>query len=140
VNCGAWRRGSKGYGKAVNDGVLSLEPDLPPLPDAAAENPDDESWLFDSRRGYMDQLMRYKTPEDVAKMETTMRERQKVCQWCGAEFIAKKKSHIYCSDACSSDGGRKKRQDYNRRWRREKKAEALGVEPQELVEEGSDDA
>jgi chromatin segregation and condensation protein Rec8/ScpA/Scc1 (kleisin family) len=121
VNCGTWRRNSKTYGKAVDDGVSSLEPDLPPLPDAVAENPDDEDWLFDSRCNYMDQLMRYKTPEEVAEMEATMRDRRKACQWCGAEFIAKKKSGTYCSPNCRLNGSRKRSQDYNRRWRQERK-------------------
>ncbi len=45
--------------QAVQSRMASLEPDLPDLPEGFA-TPDDEGWLFDSRRGYMEQLDSYK--------------------------------------------------------------------------------
>ena len=54
----------------------------------------------------MDQLAHYKSPEDVAKMRATMRERHKTCQWCGTQFIATRKSMIYCQDNCRIKGWR----------------------------------
>ena len=61
-----WRRNwpryanaSKVYGHAIQDALEGLEPDLPPLPTPEA-NPDDEGWLFDSRRDYLEQLEHYK--------------------------------------------------------------------------------
>ena len=39
----------------------ALEPDLPPLPEGDLEAaPEDEGWLFDSRRDYPEQLDSYK--------------------------------------------------------------------------------
>jgi hypothetical protein len=38
-----------------------LEPALPPLPEGESEEePDDDGWLFDSRRDYLEQLEHYK--------------------------------------------------------------------------------
>ncbi len=44
---------------AIEEKLLDLDPDLPPLPEPEA-NPSDEGWLFDSRRDYLDQLRHYK--------------------------------------------------------------------------------
>jgi hypothetical protein len=44
---------------AIQDALGDLDPDLPPLPEPDAE-PDDEGWLFDSRRDYLEQLEHYK--------------------------------------------------------------------------------
>jgi hypothetical protein len=44
---------------AVAEKLANLEPELPPLP-APEADPDDENWLFDSRRGYFEQLLHYK--------------------------------------------------------------------------------
>ncbi len=46
---------------AVTEKLAALEPDLPPLPEGVPEEePDDEDWLFDSRRDYLEQLENYK--------------------------------------------------------------------------------
>ncbi|MDP9457032.1 MAG: hypothetical protein M3Q60_14930 [Actinomycetota bacterium] len=45
--------------QAIEEKLRALEPDLPPLPEPEAL-PDDEDWLFDSRRDYMEQLRHYK--------------------------------------------------------------------------------
>ncbi len=45
--------------QAIEEKLAALEPDLPPLPEAEAL-PDDEGWLFDIRRDYMEQLGHYK--------------------------------------------------------------------------------
>jgi hypothetical protein len=50
-------------GLAIQDALEDLEPDLPPLPEPEA-NPDDEGWLFDSRRDYLEQLRHYKSRKD----------------------------------------------------------------------------
>jgi len=44
---------------AAQEKLEDLEPDLPELPEGEAD-PDDEGWLFDSRRSYMEQLDFYK--------------------------------------------------------------------------------
>jgi hypothetical protein len=36
----------------------ALDPELPPLPEPQV-GPDDEGWLFDSRRDYLEQLEHY---------------------------------------------------------------------------------
>jgi hypothetical protein len=45
----------------VREKLDALEPELPPLPEGETEDePDDEDWLFDSRRNYLEQLRHYK--------------------------------------------------------------------------------
>ncbi|PLS87222.1 MAG: hypothetical protein CYG60_03080 [Actinobacteria bacterium] len=44
---------------AIAEKLDALELDLPPLPEPEA-TPDDEGWLFDSRRAYLEQLRHYK--------------------------------------------------------------------------------
>jgi hypothetical protein len=47
--------------QAVREKLAALEPDLPDLPEGETEDdPDDEGWLFDSRRDYLEQLGYYK--------------------------------------------------------------------------------
>jgi hypothetical protein len=45
--------------QAVTEKLEALSPDLPPLPEGESD-PDDEGWLFESRRGYLEQLSHYK--------------------------------------------------------------------------------
>jgi hypothetical protein len=45
--------------QAVREKLEDLEPDLPSLPEGEA-SPEDEGWLFDSRRNYLEQLDHYK--------------------------------------------------------------------------------
>jgi hypothetical protein len=44
----------------IAEKLAALEPDLPPLPVGEANGADDEGWLFDSRRDYLEQLHHYK--------------------------------------------------------------------------------
>jgi hypothetical protein len=47
--------------QASTEKLAALEPDLPPLPEGATTGkPDDEGWLFDARRDYLEQLKHYK--------------------------------------------------------------------------------
>jgi len=71
----------------------------------------------------MDQLLRYKTPEEVAKMQATMRARKKTCTWCGTEFVARKSNALYCSSNCRLIGHRQHVRERVRRWRQAKKEE-----------------
>ncbi len=45
--------------RAVREKLAALEPELPLLPEPETD-PDDEEWLFDSRRDYREQLHYYK--------------------------------------------------------------------------------
>src|SRR5215208_1859324 len=45
--------------QAIREKLATLDPNLPPLPEGEAD-PDDEGWLFDSRRDYFEQLRHYK--------------------------------------------------------------------------------
>jgi hypothetical protein len=45
--------------QAIEEKLADVEPDLPPLPEPEA-SPNDKGWLFDSRRGYLEQLRHYK--------------------------------------------------------------------------------
>jgi len=44
---------------AIREKLEALEPELPSLPEGEAF-PEDEGWLFDSRRDYLEQLRYYK--------------------------------------------------------------------------------
>lgn len=47
--------------QAVREKLEALEPDLPPIPEGETEEePEDEGWLFDSSRDYLEQLRHYK--------------------------------------------------------------------------------
>lgn len=47
--------------QAAREKLEALEVDLPPLPEGTPDQePDDEGWLFDSRRDYLEQLRHYK--------------------------------------------------------------------------------
>jgi hypothetical protein len=47
--------------RAVREKLASLELELPLVPEPDLdEEPDDEGWLFDSNREYLEQLARYK--------------------------------------------------------------------------------
>jgi len=49
------------YQQAVREKLEALEPELPPIPEGETEDePEDEGWLFDSRRDYPEQLDSYK--------------------------------------------------------------------------------
>jgi hypothetical protein len=45
--------------QAIREKLATLDPNLPSLPEGEAD-PDDEGWLFDSRRDYFEQLRHYK--------------------------------------------------------------------------------
>jgi hypothetical protein len=81
---------------AIEEKASSLEPDLPERPEPEMGDDEDDDWLFDARRDYLDQLLRYKTPEEVARLY----ERHKVCPECGTEFIAKRRDGKFCSRRC----------------------------------------
>jgi hypothetical protein len=52
----------KALQRAVEEKLEALEPELPPIPGGELENdPDDDEWLFDSRREYLEQLRHYKS-------------------------------------------------------------------------------
>ena len=46
--------------QAIQEKADDFDPDLPPLPDPAAPGQDESNWLFDSLRGYFEQLEHYK--------------------------------------------------------------------------------
>jgi ribosomal protein S27AE len=83
--------------QAIEDKASSLEPDLPERPESEIDDEDDDSWLFDARRDYLDQLKRYKTPEELARLY----EKHKVCPECGTQFIAKRRDGVFCSRLCA---------------------------------------
>jgi hypothetical protein len=96
--------------QAIMGSVTDLEIDLPDLPEPDEGDPDDEDWLFDTRRGYWEQFERYKTPEELAQMEAEIRSKYKTCPYCGAAFRAKTTRRMYCSNSCRSQAGKKKRE------------------------------
>jgi hypothetical protein len=83
--------------RAIEEAASSLEVDLPERPEPEMPDEEDDGYLFDASRDYLDQLIRYKTPEEVARLY----ERHKVCPECGTEFIAKRRDGEYCSRVCA---------------------------------------
>jgi hypothetical protein len=92
---------------AIEEKASSLEVDLPERPESEMDDEDDDSYLFDARRDYLDQLKRYKTPEEWARLF----EKHKVCPECGTHFVAKRRNAVYCSHACAQ---RKRRREKGR--------------------------
>jgi hypothetical protein len=72
--------------------VGNMEPDLPELPEAEIEEPDESNWLFDSQRDYLEQMKHY-----PAKGR---RKRVLTCQHCGGEFTPNKQNQQYCNARC----------------------------------------
>jgi hypothetical protein len=58
----------------------------------------------------MEQLVRYKTPEELAQMQAEMQDKQKTCGYCGKAFRAKTARRMYCSNSCRAQAGKKKRE------------------------------
>jgi ribosomal protein S27AE len=93
---------------AIEESGSTLEPDLPDPPEPVVVDPDDEDWLFDRRRDYMEQLRRYKKGKEWARMQAAMRDRRKVCPECGTSFVAKHKERaVYCTPKCRLRAHRK---------------------------------
>jgi len=86
-----------------------VEPDL--------GTPNDDEWLFDSSRSYLEQLDYYKTHQGRS-LENV---REKSCAMCGESFIASKKDAMYCSQKCNHKA-------YRQRERAKKKAERVTYE------------
>jgi hypothetical protein len=78
------------------------------LPEVVADEgtPDDEEWLYDSRREYLDQLDYYKRHQ----ARPTENTREKACKTCGKIFIAARRTGMYCSRACNNQAKRARRQ------------------------------
>ncbi|MBK1621713.1 hypothetical protein CKO42_25655 [Lamprobacter modestohalophilus] len=56
--------------EAVRDKARDFDPDLPPRAESDLEPPDESAWLFDSRRGYFDQLAAYANEKGPAAVTT----------------------------------------------------------------------
>jgi hypothetical protein len=52
--------------QAVSAAAANLSIDLPERPEAEPAGADERTWLFDSARDYMEQLPRYKSPQEGA--------------------------------------------------------------------------
>jgi ribosomal protein S27AE len=87
---------------------------LPALPDPVVGDTGDEDWLFDSRRDYMEQLQRYKTPEEQERMMAVIHARNKACQQCGGHFVSRHKDTMYCSRTCRVRAHRAKKREAKR--------------------------
>jgi hypothetical protein len=108
---------------AIEESVTALEPPLPDPPQPVATDPDDDGWLFDSSREYMDQLKHYKTPKQWQEMQAAMRSRHKVCAECGTSFVTTRKvrGRRYCDRNCRQRAHRRRQREYHQRKREAKK-------------------
>jgi hypothetical protein len=94
----------------------SLEVELPERPDPDPGGPDEDDWLLDSGRGYLDQMGHYKS---FQKKEAPG-DRAKLCSVCGGEFHSIRSDAQVCPDP---DCQRKARAARKRRLRARAKEE-----------------
>jgi hypothetical protein len=88
--------------------VGNLEIDLPDRPVSSLESPNEDDWLFDSGRDYLEQMAAYKAAKKTT-MERTVIER--TCKVCGSVFVAKRSHALVCSRTCREAGRSKKRKE-----------------------------
>jgi hypothetical protein len=82
----------EGQSVAEGEAVEPFEPELPDLPQSEMEEPDDDDWLFDSERTYLEQLDHYPAKGKRKKFLT--------CQQCQQEFRPARQKQQYCSPKC----------------------------------------
>ena len=94
------------------------------------EDPKDEDWLFDTRRDYIEQLFRYKTPAELQRLEASIDARSKTCVICGAKFRSQRVSAKYCSPPCKQRGMTQASNRSKARARARKRAQKAAQQPQ----------
>lgn len=102
----------EGVWHAMQDKTQALEVQLPERPEPESEPPDDEwDWLFDSSRGYDDQLAYYKERRPGSAVSAR---RLVSCTICGTRFYTVQANAKTCKQEC--------RDELERRRSREKHA------------------
>jgi ribosomal protein S27AE len=81
----------------VLEAVRDLDVDLPPRPEAEEDTPDEDDWLFDSSRDYVEQLGYYQTYQGGQSLKDC----ERTCPRCGKTFMASRASQRFCSKVCS---------------------------------------
>jgi hypothetical protein len=92
--------------QAVREAVDNLRIELPDRPAAEIEPPNEEQWLYDSGRDYVEQIRHYQRHKNT---EDSLTARERTCEVCGAAFRNGYSNKKMCSDKCRS------RADYLRR-------------------------
>jgi hypothetical protein len=82
--------------QALQETVAGLQIDLPSRPDPETDPPDEDDWLYDSGREYVEQIESYQQ----YKGGKSLHDRRRSCAVCGAKFTALKSQSRYCSDKC----------------------------------------
>jgi hypothetical protein len=75
-----------------------LQITLPERPEPEIDEQDEDDWLYDSDRDYVDQLGHYHQHLG----EETLEEMARTCERCGVIFMAKGTQKRYCSNKCSN--------------------------------------
>jgi hypothetical protein len=83
--------------QAVTESVSDIDPDLPERPEPETDDPDEGGWLYDSARGYLEQLAHYQRHKGGGD---GLEDRRQTCPVCGREYIPLSKNRRMCSNAC----------------------------------------
>jgi hypothetical protein len=83
--------------QAARQAVDNLRVELPDRPAAEIELPNEELWLYDSGRDYVEQIRHYQRHKNT---EESLAARERKCEVCGAAFRNGKSSKKTCSDKC----------------------------------------
>jgi DNA repair exonuclease SbcCD ATPase subunit len=89
--------------------VSRFSPDLPDRPEADVDPGDEDDWLYESGRSYMEQLSAYHAHKNVTTVDDLEEAASgKICPMCQAEFRNPHPQAIYCSPTCRQAGFRAK--------------------------------
>lgn len=110
--------------QAAQSKISQFDPDLPDRPEADVDPGDEEDWLYDSSREYLEQLACYKRHQG----NETLDDRERICArlGCEARFLPRREKQRYCTMSCS-------RKDWNEK-NRKKRAQAAGRDEDEEAE------
>jgi hypothetical protein len=108
--------------QAIDEKASQMGVQLPERPVGSADGVDEDDWLFDSGRGYLEQLSVYrkfqKKTEDPAGEE-----KQCEAPGCTARFKTRSKIKLFCSPECKKAVRRKNGKARMREYRARKKAD-----------------
>jgi hypothetical protein len=90
---------AKAVRRAIHDIASELTIELPDRPDAETDAPDEDDWLYDSSREYLEQIESYQ----AYKGGKSLGDRTQKCEACGEEFRPLRANARYCSsEQCKS--------------------------------------
>jgi hypothetical protein len=82
--------------RAAREIVTGLQIDLPDRPGDETGPPDEDDWLYDSGREYVEQIECYQRYKGGKRLD----DRRQACPVCATEFTPLRRNGRYCSDRC----------------------------------------